>query len=183
MARKINQAGIDLVKSFEGLKLAPYLDSVKVPTIGYGTTYYEGGKKVTMQDPPITQARAEELLAVHLESFCSGVEKLLKVSVTDNQFAALVSFAYNLGLGALGGSTLMKKLNAGDYAGAALEFEKWNKAGGQVLPGLVRRRQAEKALFMHSPQPARATSGSQLPDGPSDDEINKKLADIEKGIL
>lgn len=181
--RKLNQAGIDLIKSFEGLKLAPYLDSVNVPTIGYGTTYYEDGKKVTMQDPAISQERAEELLAIHAQSFCDAVEKMVKVSCTDNQFAALVSFAYNLGSGNLGSSTLLKKLNAGDYAGAANEFEKWNKAGGQVLAGLTRRRQAEKALFMHStPTVLSSSVKSVLGDGPSDDDINVKLEEIEKGL-
>lgn len=181
MTRKVNKAGIELIKSFEGLRLSPYLCPAKIPTIGYGTTYYEDGKKVTMQDPDITETRAEELLVKHIETFAKEVEAVIKVSLTDNQFAALVSFAYNLGTPNLKSSTLLRKLNAGDYAGAANEFERWNKAGGKVLAGLTRRRQAEKALFLHSPTPSRA--GSYLPDGPSEKDISVKLEEIEKEIL
>lgn len=183
MARKLNKASIDLVKSFEGLRLKPYLDSVKVPTIGYGTTFYEGGKKVTLADPEITEARAEQLLAVHMDTFAASVEKLVKVPLTDNQFGAICSFVYNLGAGAFGKSTLLKKLNAKDYAGAAGEFEKWNKAGGQVLAGLTRRRQAEKSLFLQSPPTQAQQKTSQLGDGPSEDDIRVKLEEIEKGVL
>lgn len=182
MIRKLNKASIDLVKDFEGLRLAPYLDSVKVPTIGYGTTFYEGGKKVTLADPTITEARAEQLLSTHMDAFAASVEKLVKVPLTDNQFGALCSFAYNLGAGALGKSTLLKKLNAKDYAGAAGEFEKWNKAGGAVLAGLTRRRQAEKALFLQSP-PTQMQKNSLLGNGPSEKDIEVKLAEIEKGVL
>lgn len=181
MTRKVNKAGLDLIKSFEGLVLHPYLDSVNVPTIGYGTTFYEDGTKVTMQDPSITEGRAEELLIEHVESFAKSVEKAVKVPLTDNQFAALVSFAYNLGTGNLNSSTLLRKLNAGDYQGAANEFERWNKAGGKVLAGLTRRRQAEKALFLHNSAPTRV--GSLLPDGPSEEDISVKLEEIEKEIL
>ncbi len=182
MARKLNKASLDLIKGFEGLRLKPYLDSVKVPTIGYGTTYYEDGKKVTLADAPITEARAEQLLATHLDTFAASVEKLVQVPLTDNQFGALCSFVYNLGSGAFGKSTLLKKLNAKDYAGAAGEFEKWNKAGGQVLAGLTRRRQAEKALFLQSP-PTAAPKKDLLGDGPSDEEIRVKLSEIEKEVL
>ena len=177
--RKINKAGLNLVKTFEGLSLKPYKCPADKVTIGYGTTYYEDNTKVTMQDPPISEDRALQLLEVHINAFCSKVEKLIQVPVTDNQFAALVSFAYNLGAGALGGSTLIKKLNAKDYSGAAEEFEKWNKAGGSVLAGLTRRRQAEKALFLQNPA---SQSSSALPDGPSDSDIDVKLEDIEKEI-
>lgn len=179
MARKLNKASLDLIKSFEGLSLKVYKDSIGIPTIGYGTTFYEDGKKVTMNDPEITETRAEQLLAIHLDTFAASVEKLVQVPLTDNQFGALCSFVYNLGAGSLSQSTLLKKLNAKDYAGAALEFEKWNKAGGQVLPGLTRRRQAEKALFLQSPQP----QNSQLPSGPSDEDVLVKLEEIEKETL
>jgi lysozyme len=178
MTRQINKAGIDLIKSFEGLKLSPYLCSAKIPTIGYGTTFYEDGRKVSLQDSPITETRAEQLLAIHLNTFAAKVEKMVTVSMTDNQFAALCSFAYNCGPANLASSTLLKKMNKQDYAGAAGEFEKWNKAGGKVLAGLTRRRQAEKALFMHSP-----SQSSLLPAGPSVQDIEAKLASIEKDIL
>lgn len=181
MSRKTNKAGIDLIKTWEGLSLKPYKCPADIPTIGYGATFYEDGTKVTMQDPNITEARAEELLIKHIETFAREVENLIKVNLTDNQFAALVSFTYNLGARNLKTSTLLKKLNSGDYAGAANEFEKWNKAGGKVLSGLIRRRQAEKALFLHNPAPMKINS--LLSNGPSEDDISVKLEEIEKDIL
>ena len=96
----------------------------------------------------ITAAEAELLLTVDLSRFEIGVSKLVKVFLNQNQFDALVCFSFNLGLGSLGGSTLLKKLNLGDYTGASLEFPKWTHAGGVILPGLVKRRAAEKALFL-----------------------------------
>lgn len=147
--RNINQAGLNLIESFEGCVLHPYLDSVKVPTIGIGTTVYPDGKKVSMKDPVITKDQAYAFLRSHLDKDCGIVEQLIKVPINDNQFAALVSFAYNCGTAALTTSTLLKRLNAGDYQKAADEFLKWDHAGGVVLAGLTRRRQAERALFLH----------------------------------
>lgn len=147
--RSINQAGLNLIESFEGCVLHPYLDSVKIPTIGIGTTVYPDGKKVTMQDPPITKDQAHSFLKSHMDKDCVAVSAMLKVVVNDNQFAALVSFAYNLGTSALAVSTLLKRLNSGAVTRAADEFLKWNHAGGMVLAGLTRRRQAERALFLH----------------------------------
>src|SRR5581483_2866458 len=148
MAKKVNQATVDMVKSFEGLYLKPYLDAVGVPTIGYGTTYYEGGTRVTMSDPAINQDRAMQLLANDLNEHGSYVENYVKVPISDNQFGALVSFCYNLGPGSLQKSTLLKLLNSGDYNGAADQFLVWNKDGGTVLPGLTRSRQGERDLFL-----------------------------------
>lgn len=139
----MNAAGIKLIKDFEGCKLKAYKDIVGVLTIGYGHT----GPDV-FEGQVITQEEAERLLRDDLEAFEVGVARLVKVALTENQYAALVSFAYNLGLGALGGSTLLKLLNKGDPEGAALEFTKWSHAGGRVVAGLVRRREAEKALFL-----------------------------------
>lgn len=147
--RSINQAGLNLVEQFEGCKLAPYLDSVSIPTIGIGTTHYPDGTAVTMNDKPITKAQAYEFLMKHLQADCDAVSGMVKVVVNDNQFAALVSFAYNVGTGALASSTLLKKLNSGDVEGAANQFLKWDHAGGVVVAGLTRRRQAERALFLH----------------------------------
>lgn len=147
--RTINQAGLNLIEQFEGCKLQPYLDVVKIPTIGIGTTRYPDGKKVTMQDPPITKAQAYSFLEDHLKMVCNAVSGNVKVAINDNQFAALVSFAYNVGTGALASSTLLKKLNSGDMKGAADQFLKWDHAGGVVVAGLTRRRQAERALFLH----------------------------------
>ncbi len=146
---KTNQAGLDLIKSFEGLYLKPYICPAGVPTIGYGATFYEDGKKVTMKDPAITKERAEQLLSNTLKSFEIGVAAALKKTVTDNEFSALVSFAFNVGLGNLRASTLLKLLNnSAPKADIAAQFLRWNKAGGKELAGLTRRRTAEKTLFL-----------------------------------
>ena len=140
-----NKAGIELIKAFEGLRLVAYADAVGVATIGYGHT--RTVKKSDIGKTKISAVDAENLLKGDLAHFENAVSKLVKVPLTSNQFSALVSFAYNLGEGNLSKSTLLKKLNAKDYRGAAVEFEKWNKAGGKVLAGLVRRRAAERRLF------------------------------------
>ncbi|TSA40461.1 MAG: lysozyme, partial [Methylococcaceae bacterium] len=100
--------------------------------------------------PALTVAQAEEMLAFDLTAFEDKVKALVKVDVNDNQLGALTSFAYNLGAGNLASSTLLKKLNAGDYAGASVEFLKWDKAGGKILKGLTLRRTAEMSLFLQS---------------------------------
>lgn len=179
--RKINQAGLDLIKNFEKLCLAPYICPAGKPTIGYGSTYYEDGSPVSISDPRITESRAESLLIMHLETSVASIEKHVKVPLTDNQFAALCSFIYNIGIASFTKSTLLKKLNTKDYVGAAGEFERWNKAKGQILSGLTRRRQAEKALFLQSPTPQKTSN--MLNDGPSNEEIEVKLIEIEKEIL
>ncbi|WP_440216300.1 lysozyme [Chromobacterium piscinae] len=139
---KTNAAGISLIKQFEGVRLAAYQDMVGVWTIGYGHTGPE--VKAGMA---ITQQQADQLLAADLETFEAGVGRTVTVPLNANQFSALVSFSYNLGLGNLRSSTLLRLLNQGDYAGAAAQFLRWNRAGGQVVAGLTRRRQAEQALF------------------------------------
>ena len=142
MAFKISQTGIDLIKSFEGCSLKAYRCPANVLTIGYGHT---GGVK---EGQVITQQEAERLLRVDLGSYEAAVNKYVKTVINQNQFDALVSFAYNCGCGALQKSTLLKLLNKGDYRSAADQFYLWNKGGGQVLKGLVRRRAAEKELFL-----------------------------------
>lgn len=137
----ISQKGLDLIKSFEGLRLSAYKCPADVWTIGYGTT---AGVK---QGQTITKERADELLREDVARFEAQVLRLVKVPLTQGQFDALTSFVYNLGAGNLGNSTLLRLLNAGDYKGAAAQFDRWNKAGGKVLAGLVRRRAAERALF------------------------------------
>jgi lysozyme len=145
---KISQKGIDLIKKFEGLKLKPYLCSAGVPTIGYGNTFYETGKKVTLNDPQITEKRAEELLAYLLVSFEKYVDSYCRDDINQNQFDALVSFAYNLGPNSLKASTLLKKVNINPLDPTIkVEFLKWTKAGGRVLKGLVLRREAEASLY------------------------------------
>lgn len=178
--RKPNKATIDLIKSFEGLQLKPYLDSVGVPTIGWGTILYDNGHKVTMQDPAITADRAEQLLEWEIEQKADAVEKMISVNLNDNEFGALVSFSYNLGSQALHGSTLLKLLNQGqDKNAVADQFLRWNKAGGQEVAGLTRRRQAERALFLQS---VVESNGDLLPSGPSDDDIDKALKGIEDDV-
>ncbi|ELT9551030.1 lysozyme [Citrobacter freundii] len=139
--------GIALIKEFEGCKLTAYQDSVGVWTIGYGWTQPVDGKSIRA-GMTIKQETAERLLKTGLVSYESDVSRLVKVGLTQGQFDALVSFTYNLGARSLSTSTLLRKLNAGDYAGAADEFLRWNKAGGKVMNGLTRRREAERALFL-----------------------------------
>ncbi|MER1530328.1 lysozyme [Enterobacter hormaechei] len=142
-----SEKGIALIKQFEGCKLTAYQDSVGVWTIGYGWTQPVDGKPIRA-GMTIKQEKAERLLKTGLVSYESDVSRLVKVGLTQGQFDALVSFTYNLGARSLSTSTLLRKLNAGDYAGAADEFLRWNKAGGKVLNGLTRRREAERALFL-----------------------------------
>ncbi|MBT1889244.1 lysozyme [Enterobacter roggenkampii] len=142
-----SEKGIALIKQFEGCKLTAYQDSVGVWTIGYGWTQPVDGKPIRA-GMTINQETAERLLKTGLVSYESDVSRLVKVGLTQGQFDALVSFTYNLGARSLSTSTLLRKLNAGDYAGAADEFLRWNKAGGKVLNGLTRRREAERALFL-----------------------------------
>ena len=146
--RKVNKAGIDLIKSFEGLFLKPYLDPVQITTIGYGTIKYPNGKAVTMKDPAITEAQAVEYLEHEVNEKAAAIEKMVKVPLNDNEFAALTSFAYNVGSGALEKSTLLKLLNGGsNRTQVADQFLRWNKAGGKVLLGLTKRRAADACLL------------------------------------
>lgn len=145
---KIGQKGLDLIKSFEGLYLKPYLCPANVPTIGYGNTFYENKLKVTLKDPVITEARAIELLSWSLSSFEQYVDAYCIDTLNQNQFDALVSFCYNLGPANLKSSTLLKKVNKNpNDPTIRAEFLKWNKAGGKTLAGLTRRRTAEADLY------------------------------------
>lgn len=145
---KISQKGIDLIKKYEGFSAKPYLCPAQIPTIGYGATYYEDGKKVTLQDSLITEDRGVELLKHLLVTFEKSVDSFCRDDINQNQFDALVSFAYNLGTGSLKSSTLLKKVNA-NTADPTIkdEFMKWVNAGGKKLPGLVKRRTDEAALY------------------------------------
>ena len=171
---EINQAGLDLIKSFEGCKLNAYKDVIGVVTIGYGHT----NPGVLQMGTTWTQDQADAQLKQDLAKFENGVSSYVTVPLTDNQFAALVCFAYNCGLGNLQSSTLLKCVNANDMTGASAQFDRWNKAGGNVVPGLTRRRQAESDLFLKSD--GVQSSQDQLPSGPSDDDINSALASVEK---
>jgi len=145
---KLDESGYKLIQEFEGLSLVPYLCSAKVATIAYGSTFYPSGKKVTMQDQPISLATAKWMLKETADKFATDVDKLIKCKLTQNQFNAIVSFAFNLGLTSLGRSTLLKKVNANpNDPTIAAEFAKWNKAGGKVLNGLTKRRAKEAKLY------------------------------------
>ena len=144
---KLNEAGKTLIKSFEGLKLTAYKCSANKDTIGYGNTFYEDGTPVKPGDK-ITKERAESLFELIAAEFEGKVRPLIKVNLTENQYSALVSFAYNAGVGNLQKSTLLRKVNANpNTRDIRAEFMKWNKAGGKVLAGLTRRRHAEADLY------------------------------------
>ncbi len=165
MIREINKAGLDLIKSFEGIpdgdpttvNLDPYIDPVGIWTIGWGHAIRVGSdflrgatnrqKAFALYPGGLTLEQATSLLTADLLSRCRDVEALAAVPLNDNQFAALVSFAFNCGVGNLKNSTLLKMVNLGDFEGAANQFGRWNKSGGKVLPGLTRRRAAEAELF------------------------------------
>ena len=144
----INKATIDLVKSFEGLRLKAYKDAVGVLTIGYGTTAAAGVGIVPHLGMTITEAEAETYLMRALEKFADKIRPKITAPINDNEFGAFLSLAYNVGPGAFAKSSALRKFNAGDKAGAANAILLWNKAGGKVLKGLVRRREAERALFL-----------------------------------
>lgn len=144
---KLNKAGKDLIKSFEGLKLVAYKCSANKDTIGYGNTFYEDGSPVKPGDR-ITKERADSLFELIVSNFTEKVRKEIKTILTDNQFSAIVSLAYNIGIGNLQKSTLLKKVNFNpNDPSIRAEFMKWNKAGGKVLAGLTRRREAEAKLY------------------------------------
>jgi len=139
--------GVDLICGFEGKRLNAYDDGVGVWTIGFGTTIYPNGIKVKKGDT-CTEAQAKAYMAHDLKEFESAVNNAVTVPLNQNQFDALVSLAYNIGTGAFAGSTLLKKLNSGDYKGASAQFDVWVKAGGKRMRGLVNRRATEKSLFL-----------------------------------
>jgi lysozyme len=145
---KTGVAGVELIKTFEGFKSAPYKCPAGIPTIGYGATFYPNGKKVTMTDKALTETESVELLKHMLVSFEKYVDSYCRDDINQNQFDALVSFAYNLGPANLKSSTLLKKVNANPAdESIKLEFMKWVKAGGKTLKGLVARREAESKLY------------------------------------
>lgn len=145
--KKTSNSGKAFIQSFEGKRLAAYDDGTGVWTIGCGTIKYPNGRAVKKGDV-CTDAQVEQYFSNDLIKFENSVNSLVKVPLTQNQFDALVSFSYNVGATNLATSTLLKKLNAKDYKGAAAEFLKWNKAGGKVMNGLTKRRNAEMELFL-----------------------------------
>ena len=139
---------IELIKKFEGFSKIPYLCPANVATIGYGSTRYANGLKVTLKDKPITELQAIELLKDTLKQYELAVDSYCVDSLNQNQFDALVDFAYNCGNANLKSSTLLKKVNTNpNDITIGLEFAKWNKGGGKILNGLVKRRAAESELY------------------------------------
>lgn len=175
---KINAEGLALIKAFEGLETEAYVDPVGIWTIGYG--HIQG----VQPGDRLTEQEAEALLLKDLIEYERGVERIVKVSINENEFSALVSFAFNVGINALKSSTALKRLNAGDRLGAAEALTWWNKGrvNGKLveLPGLTRRRAAEKALFLKpvfgaipKPAPSVEESGRVTPDGESPNRREK----------
>lgn len=144
---KVSSAGLDLIKASEGLRLTAYYDPVKVLTIGYGITNAAGVVKIT-PGMTITQAQAEEYLALALRKYEQTVRDTIKVKITQNQFDAMVSLCYNIGQTGFAKSSVARYCNALQFDRAADAFRLWVKAGGKTLPGLVKRRDFERALFM-----------------------------------
>ena len=138
---KISNNGLDLVKHFEGLVLEAYKCPAGVWTIGYGHT------KDVQPGDSWSEDHADHMLEVEMEEYEKYINDLVTVELNQNQFDAMVSWVYNLGSSNLQASTLLKVLNAGDYEGVPAQIMRWNKAGGKVLEGLTRRRQAEADLF------------------------------------
>lgn len=154
---KTSANGRKVITEFEGCVLKAYLCSAGVLTIGVGHTS-AAGAPVVAKGMVISKAEADEILTRDLGIFEAVVNRLVRVNLNQNQFDALVSFVFNLGEGNFSKSTLLRKLNAGDYAGASDQFAVWNRAGGKVLTGLTKRRRAEATLFN---TPAGATEPAQ----------------------
>ena len=148
---KLNDDGYKLICEFEGLRLKPYLCSNRISTIGYGNTYYPNGKRVTLLDDAITKEYAFEIFKTIADKFAKRVDEMVKTELTQNQFNALVSFAYNVGTGAFATSTLLKKVNVNPNDVAIKnEFLKWVRANKKVIQGLVNRRNKEALIYFAS---------------------------------
>lgn len=145
---KLDNKGYKLICQFEGLRLNPYLCSAKIPTIGYGNTYYPNGKRVTLLDKSITESEAFEMFKVIADKYAQRVSEMVKKELNQNQFNSLVSFAYNVGTGNFSTSTLLKKINVNpNDLTIRNEFAKWNKANKKVIDGLTKRRKSESDLY------------------------------------
>jgi len=145
---QVSEDCVNLIKKYEGFRSKPYLCPANVPTIGYGNTFYEDKRKVTLNDPEITEERAVQLLKFTLKAFEQYVDSYCRDDINQHQFDALVDFCYNVGPQNLKTSTLLKKVNLNPIdESIKLEFSKWVKGGGKTLPGLVKRRQSESDLY------------------------------------
>ena len=145
---QLSTNGFNLLAELEGVVLHPYKDSVGIPTIGIGSTYYEDGTKVTMKDKAITKERAIQLAKNVVKSFEARVNKSILLPMTQNQFDAMVLLCYNIGESGFARSSVVRNFNAGNLQKAADSFLLWNKAGGKVVRGLVNRRNIERTLFL-----------------------------------
>jgi lysozyme len=144
----LDNKGFLFITKHEGLRLKPYLCPAKIPTIGYGNTYYADGKRVTLLDKDITKQQAFDMFKEIANRFAKRVDTLVTSNINQNQFNSLVSFAYNVGTGNFSSSTLLKKVNKNpNDLTIKNEFLKWNKAGGKVLNGLTNRRNEEADLY------------------------------------
>lgn len=144
----MNSTGLAIIKKFEGFRALPYLCPALVATIGYGSTYLPPNhSRVTMKHQRITKLEATCFLTWEVRSVSVSLSRRLKVRINDDQFSALVSLAYNIGMGNMRASTLLRLVNRGDFEGAQNEFWKWRRANGKILRGLVRRRKLEEMLF------------------------------------
>jgi lysozyme len=159
--RELNKTSLSLIESFEGLKLSAYQDSVGVWTIGWGHT------KGVKRGQKITREEAEEFLREDLAEAAHGVEKAIKVDIGDNEFGACVSLAFNIGVGAFAGSSIVRYINRNQFDRAADAFLNWNHAGGEVVKGLTRRRQAERKLFLTPDEEAHTLTTSPDNDPPA----------------
>ena len=145
---KLNNNGYFLITEFEGYSAKPYLCPAKVPTIGYGNTYYSDGKRVTMLDKEINKQQAFEMFKVIADRFASKVSNLVKTPLNQNQFNSCVSLAYNIGMANFMNSTLLKLVNKNhNDILIGLEFKKWNKVNKKVVAGLTRRRNYESDIY------------------------------------
>jgi lysozyme len=144
----LDNKGYLFITKHEGLSLKPYLCPAKIPTIGYGNTYYSDGKRVTLLDKDITKQQAFDMFKEIANRFGKRVDELVTSNINQNQFNALVSFAYNVGTGNFSSSTLLKKINKNpNDLTLKAEFLRWNKAGGKVINGLTNRRNEEADLY------------------------------------
>jgi lysozyme len=146
--RSAAKIAAEVIKEFEGFESKPYLCPANVPTIGYGNTMYPNGERVTMDDTDITEEQATEMLMDTIKSVEKQVKNVVEVKIPAHKLAALISFTYNVGIGNFSNSTLLAWLNSNpDFVRIPEQFRRWNKGGGKVLQGLVRRREAEIELW------------------------------------
>jgi lysozyme len=178
---KMTEEGLALIKRFEGFKAKAYRCPAGVWTIGYGHTSMAGAPEVKA-GMKMSREEASAILARDVERFAEGVRKAVTVTLTEQQFSALVSFAYNVGLGAFRSSSVLKAVNGGDLAAVPRRLSLWVKAGGKVLPGLVKRRAAEAALFAGTDEPVTSKAPVEPVEGKTAHRSTTNLAAVLSAI-